>query len=141
MNVRSTPMLNTEIPQGTNRLKAVVTDNDGEKDSVEFKVSIDGGYYTYESIEGQNAGITAIGMDLLFVPQAGGKMQVLNANLEPSFDVTISGEIQSVSSVSQDTVMYLSSSSKTIYCFDKRGISKWSLPLGGDLKATPTIDV
>ena len=141
MNVRSTPVLNTEIPQGTNRLKAVVTDNDGEKDSVEFKVSIDGGYYTYESIEGQNAGITAIGMDLLFVPQAGGKMQVLNANLGPSFDVTISGEIQSVSSVSQDTVMYLSSSSKTIYCFDKRGISKWSLPLGGDLKATPTIDV
>ena len=141
MNVRSTPVLNTEIPQGTNRLKAVVTDNDGEKDSVEFKVSIDGGYYTYESIEGQNAGITAIGMDLLFVPQAGGKMQVLNADLEPSFDVTISGEIQSVSSVSQDTVMYLSSSSKTIYCFDKRGISKWSLPLGGDLKATPTIDV
>jgi outer membrane protein assembly factor BamB len=141
MNVRSTPVLNTEIPQGTNRLKAVVTDNDGAKDSVEFKVSIDGGYYTYESIEGQNAGITAIGMDLLFVPQAGGKMQVLNADLEPSFDVTISGEIQSVSSVSQDTVMYLSSSSKTIYCFDKRGISKWSLPLGGDLKATPTIDV
>ncbi|OQB32305.1 MAG: Exoglucanase B precursor [Bacteroidetes bacterium ADurb.Bin174] len=142
MNVGSTPVLNTEIPQGTNRLKAVITDNDGAKDSVEFKVSIDGGYYTYESIEGQNAGITAIGMDLLFVPQAGGKMQVLNADLEPSFDVSITGEIKSVSSVSLDTMMYLSSSSKTIYCFNKRGVSMWyMLPLGGDLNSTPTIDM
>lgn len=129
------------IPQGTHSVKAVIIDNDGGKDSTEFNVSIDAGYYKYQTITDQNAGITVIGKEYIFVPEAGGKMQVLDFKFRQKIDVSIAGEINSVSSVSLDTIMYLSSSFKTIFSFNKKGISLWSLPLGGDLKATPTIDM
>lgn len=129
-----------EFQQGTSRVKAIIADNDGGMDSTGFNVSIDAGYYKYTPIASQNAGISSIGNNYVFMPEFGGKMQILTNTFTKKLFLTIEGEIQSVSSISQDTIMYLASTSKKIYSFDKKGIAKWELALGGDLQASPTID-
>lgn len=127
--------------QGTNTIDVFIEDNDGAKDSTSFKIFIDAGYYSFNASVDKNAGISAISDNYIYVPERDGKMQILDGNFQEVLDVSVPGDISSVSSISTDTIMYLSSSTKTIYCFDKLGIPKWSLPLGGDLEATPTIDM
>lgn len=129
-----------EFQQGTSKVKAIIIDNDGGKDSTSFNVNIDAGYYKFIPIDNQNAGISSIGNNYVFMPEKGGKMQILTNTFTKKLFLNIEGEIQSVSSISQDTIMYLASTSKKIYSFDKKGISKWEFALGGDLQASPTID-
>lgn len=129
------------MPQGTNTIKVTIEDNDGAKVSTTFKVFIDAGHYVSKNANDANAGITAISDNYIYVPEKDGKMQILDSDFKKVFDVSVPGEIRSISSVSTDTMMYLVSSIKTIYCFDKLGIPKWSLPVGGDVQSTPAIDI
>jgi len=139
--VDTLPTLNMAFSQGSHRMMAVVTDNDGATDTTFFLVSIDAGYYAFDKPAAVHPGITDLGLKYVFVPEANGTMQLLSGSFDKVIDVAIAGEISSVSSVSSDTVLYLSSTEKTLHCFDKRGIPLWSLPLGGYLKASVTIDI
>jgi len=139
--VDTLPTLNRAFSQGSHRMMAVVTDNDGATDTTFFLVSIDAGYYAFDKPAAVHPGITDLGLKYVFVPEANGTMQLLSGSFEKVIDVAIAGEISSVSSVSSDTVLYLSSTEKTLHSFDKRGIPLWSLPLGGYLNASVTIDI
>ncbi len=126
--------------QGTSQVKVVIVDNDGGKDSTSFFVNIDSKYRSFTDATTGNAGISTIGNDYIFLPLKAGKMQILHNDFTNKFDVAVGGEIGSVSSISTDTVMYLASTDKSVYSFDRNGISKWNYPIGGIMQATPTID-
>jgi|GEM_PF-3361876 len=133
-----TPTIN--FSQGSSHVKVIIMDNDGGKDSAEFNVHVDSRFRLFTDANTGNAGISTIGNNYIFLPLKDGKMQILNNDFVNKFDVSVGGEIGSVSSISTDTVMYLASSNKSVYSFNRQGLTNWELPIGGTMQATPTID-
>jgi len=130
-----------ELEQGTSELTLRVMDNDGGTDEKSFKVHVNSGYRLFEDGMSDGAGISMIGTDYVFIPIQGGTMQILDGGFQDRNTLSVGGEIKNVSSIAQDTTVYLASSDKVVYTFNRLGIPVWNTPLGGELEATPTIDV
>ncbi len=130
-----------ELEQGTSELTLRVMDNDGGTDEKSFKVHVNSGYRLFEDGMSDGAGISMIGTDYVFIPIQGGTMQILDGGFQDRNTLSVGGEIKNVSSIAQDTTVYLASSDKVVYTFNRLGIPIWDTPLGGELEATPTIDV
>ncbi|MAL18962.1 MAG: hypothetical protein CL670_04670 [Balneola sp.] len=129
-----------EFEQGTNDLEMIYTIDDSSERTTEYHVSVFEKNRQFADTLFTNSGVTTLGSDLTYLPLADGKMQILDNNFEDQFDLLVDGEVRSVSSVSQDSTVYISSTSRVVYSFDKFGIPVWDSPLGGELQATPTID-
>ena len=130
-----------ELEQGTSELTLRVMDNDGGMDAKSFKIHVNAGYRLFEDGMSDGAGISMIGTDYVFIPIQGGTMQILDGGFQDRNTLSVGGEIKNVSSIAQDTTVYLASSDKVVYTFNRLGIPVWNTPLGGELEATPTIDV
>jgi len=127
------------FPQGTTSGALVVTFEEQETDTMRFQVNVHAAKRNLE-LANPIAGISLIGEDYLFIPMDDGLMQVMDSGFQDRFDVSVGGELRSVSSISRDTVMYLSSTDRHVYSFRNFGIPLWVLSPGGDLQASPTVD-
>ncbi len=133
--------LDTEISQGTNDFRLSVTLNSGKILEFKIKYNLNSGYRSFDAEMSDGAGISMVGTDNVFIPIKGGTMQILDDRFNDINTLSVDGEIRSVSSISQDKTVYIASTDKRVYTFNKFGIPIWDSPLGGELKATPTIDV
>ena len=133
------PNLGYNFAQGTNRVKLVVQDNQGARDSSfaivnisKFKFQLNGPVY---------AGPSFLGNNILYVIGTGDAVYRLNSTGNDLYSLRVGGDVNSSSSISSDTTVYIASSDNNLYAFSKFGTSLWpALPLGGTMTATPAVD-
>lgn len=88
-----------------------------------------------------SGGLSMLGDSILYAVATGDAIYRLSASGEILYDLRVNGSVRSCSSISPDTSIYIGSSDNNLYAFSKTGAPSWpSLPLGGILTATPTID-
>jgi outer membrane protein assembly factor BamB len=138
--VSTQPNYTHAFDQGSSLVELIIEDNDGAQDTASFYVNISSKDRGFGSENADAAGVSLIGFDYLFMPLQGGTMQIIDSKFNDRFDISVGGEIRSVSSIASDTTVYLSSTDRFVYSFDRRGVPEWETPLGGELQATPTID-
>jgi outer membrane protein assembly factor BamB len=87
------------------------------------------------------AGLSLAADSAIFAVARGYAVYRLDANLDEVFDLQVNGDIFSSASIGADTAVYFGSTDKSLYGFTHFGAPLWpSLPLGGILSSTPTID-
>lgn len=131
--------LTYDFGPGTSRIALVVKDNDGATDTsratvnrTAFRTFLNGPLY---------AGLSLLGDSLLYAVATGDAVYRLDYNGNKVFNLQVGGSVRSSSSISFDTTVYISSSDKNLYAFNKNGVPVWApVPLGGELSATPVID-
>jgi outer membrane protein assembly factor BamB len=87
------------------------------------------------------AGLSLLGDSLLYAVATGDAVYRIDYNGNKVYDLQVGGTVRSSSSIGYDTTVYIGSSDKNLYAFNKNGVPVWApVPLGGELSATPTID-
>jgi len=130
--------------QGSNRLKMVVVDNDGDSDSTYAIISISAFEKPFKA--GFLGGITAVSPDIIYTadtsfdPVNGSSISMLDRNGNSIYPLVVSSKIFTTPSVSSDSSVFITSGS-SLNGFNKSGAPLWStIPLGGLSYVTPTID-
>ena len=132
------------FPQGSTKVKLLVIDNDGSKDSSETFVHITSFQKTFNG--GILGGITALSPNAIFTADTsfdsvgGASITRLDKSGKTSMQLFVGSKILTTPSVSTDSSIFITSGS-SLNGFDKYGISLWpTITLGGLTKVTPTID-
>jgi hypothetical protein len=130
--------------QGSNKVKLVITDNDGGKDSSTSTVSLSSFIKTFKG--GFLGGITALSQNLIYTadstfdPISGASITMLDRSGNTIYPLVVSSKIFTTPSVSSDSSVFITSGS-SLNGFNKSGAPLWStIPLGGLSYVTPTID-
>lgn len=130
--------------QGSNKVKLVVTDNDGGKDSSSAIVTLSSFVKTFSG--GFLGGITALGPNIIYTadttynPINGASVSKLDRSGNTVYPLVVSSKIFTTPSVSSDSSVFITSGS-SLNGFNKSGAPLWStIPLGGLSYVTPTID-
>ena len=130
--------------QGTNKVKLVITDNDGGKDSSNALVNLSSFNRTFEG--GFLGGITALSPNIIYTadttynPISGASISKLDRSGNTIYPLVVSSKIFTTPSVSSDSSVFITSGS-SLNGFNKSGAPLWStIPLGGLSYVTPTID-
>jgi len=130
--------------QGTNNLKLVVEDNDGDIDSTFTTISLKSFQTAFNG--GILGGITAVSPDIIYAadstydPIKGAQVNRLDRNGKITFPLIVSSKIFTTPSVASDSSVFITSGS-SLNGFDKSGAPLWpTIPLGGLSYVTPTID-
>jgi hypothetical protein len=130
--------------QGSNKVKLVITDNDGGKDSTNAIVSLSSFTKTFKG--GFLGGITALSQNLIYTadstfdPVSGASITMLDRAGNTIYPLVVSSKIFTTPSVSSDSSVFITSGS-SLNGFNKSGAPLWStIPLGGLSYVTPTID-
>jgi outer membrane protein assembly factor BamB len=130
--------------QGSNKVKLVLTDNDGGKDSTSAIVSLSSFTKTFKG--GFLGGITALSQNLIYTadstfdPVSGASITMLDRAGNTIYPLVVSSKIFTTPSVSSDSSVFITSGS-SLNGFNKSGAPLWStIPLGGLSYVTPTID-
>lgn len=135
----SNPFITYPFGPGTTAVMLVVKDNDGATDTsraivnrTAFNTPLNGPIY---------AGLSLLGDSLLYAVATGDAVYKLAYDGRKVYNLQVGGSVRSSSSISYDTTVYISSSDKNLYAFNKNGVPVWApVPLGGELSATPVID-
>ena len=130
--------------QGTNKVKLLITDNDGGKDSSlaivnlsSFVKSFQGGFLGGIAALSPNIIYTA---DSMYSPVNGASIIRLDRSGNTVYPLVVSSKIFTTPSVSSDSSVFITSGS-SLNGFNKSGAPLWStIPLGGLSYVTPTID-
>jgi len=125
--------------QGTNKLKLIVEDNDGSKDSSIATINIS----AFKRYFGGpiHAGLSLIGGNDIYIIASGDAIFKIDSTGQVNYNINVNGNILSSTSIAFDTTIYVGSSDNNLYAFSKYGNSLWpALPLGGALIATPVVD-
>ncbi len=137
-------ILTYTFKQGTNEVKLVVADNDGDKDSTYSDISITSFVKQFEG--GFLAGISAVSPNLIYTadstfdPAKGASVYLLNRSGNIVYPLVVSSKVYTTPSVASDSSVFITSGSN-LYGFSKTGAPLWSIiPLGGNSFVTPTID-
>lgn len=130
--------------QGSNKVKLVITDNDGGKDSSSTTVSLSSFIKTYRG--GFLGGITALSQNLIYTADStfdaisGASISMLDRAGNTIYPLVVSSKIFTTPSVSSDSSVFITNGS-SLNGFNKFGAPLWStIPLGGLSYVTPTID-
>ena len=130
--------------QGSNKVKLVITDNDGGKDSSDAVVNLSSFIKTFEG--GFLGGITALSPNIIYTadstynPINGASISKLDRSGNTIYPLVVSSKIFTTPSVSSDSSVFITSGS-SLNGFNKSGAPLWStIPLGGLSYVTPTID-
>ena len=130
--------------QGSNKVKLVITDNNGGKDSTSATVSLSSFTKTFKG--GFLGGITALSQNLIYTadstfdPVNGASITMLDRAGNTIYPLVVSSKIFTTPSVSSDSSVFITSGS-SLNGFNKSGVPLWStIPLGGLSYVTPTID-
>jgi hypothetical protein len=134
--------LNYNFPQGLNTVKLIVQDNDGLRDSSFATVSLS----TFRRYFGgsNSSGLSMIGDSIIYAIITQGSNSAVNKldiNGNTTLTLNVNGNILSSSCIGYDTSVIIGSTDNNLYAFSRYGVSLWpSLPLGGQLVASPTLD-
>lgn len=130
--------------QGTSKVKLVIEDDDGAKDSTYSTISLTAMSQKFKG--GILGGITALNPDVIYTadstfdPVNGSSIVKLDKLGNTTFSLVVSSKIFTTPSVSSDSSVFITSGS-SLNGFDKTGSPLWStIPLGGLSQVTPTID-
>ena len=130
--------------QGSNKVKLVITDNDGGKDSTTANISLNSFTKTFRG--GFLGGITALNQNLIYTadstfdPVNGASITMLDRSGNTIYPLVVSSKIFTTPSVSSDSSVFITSGS-SLNGFNKFGAPLWpTIPLGGLSYVTPTID-
>ncbi len=130
--------------QGSNLLKMVVIDNDGDTDSTSAMITLSAFEKPFKA--GFLGGITAVSPDIIYTadtsfdPINGSSISMLDRNGNSIYPLVVSSKIFTTPSVSSDSSVFITSGS-SLNGFSKTGVPLWStIPLGGLSFVTPTID-
>ena len=130
--------------QGSNKVKLVITDNDGGKDSSSALVNLSSFVKTFEG--GFLGGIAALSPNIIYTadttynPINGASISKLDRSGNTVYPLVVSSKIFTTPSVSSDSSVFITSGS-SLNGFNKSGAPLWStIPLGGLSYVTPTID-
>lgn len=130
--------------QGQNKVRLLITDNDGAIANSEASVNITSFIKKYNA--GFLAGITALDGNNLFVadssydPINGASVQKIDSNGNTKFRLIVSSKIFTTPSVSSDSLLFITNGS-SINGFNSNGAPLWpTISLGGLTYVTPTID-
>ena len=130
--------------QGSNKVKLVITDNDGGKDSSNAVVNLSSFVKTFEG--GFLGGIAALSPNIIYTadttynPINGASISKLDRSGNTVYPLVVSSKIFTTPSVSSDSSVFITSGS-SLNGFNKSGAPLWStIPLGGLSYVTPTID-
>jgi Concanavalin A-like lectin/glucanases superfamily/Secretion system C-terminal sorting domain/PQQ-like domain len=131
-------------PHGTNNLKLIITDDDGEKDSSSATVILKS--FTKKFSGGILGGITALSPNIIYAadssydPVNGASIYKLDRSGNTNFALAVTSKIFTTPSVSQDSSVFITSGSN-LNGFNKSGAPLWpTIPLGGLSQVTPTVD-
>jgi hypothetical protein len=129
---------------GSNKVKLVITDNDGGKDSSNAVVNLSSFVKSFEG--GFLGGITALSPNIIYTadttfnPINGASISKLDRSGNSIYPLVVSSKIFTTPSVSSDSSVFITSGS-SLNGFNKSGAPLWStIPLGGLSYVTPTID-
>jgi outer membrane protein assembly factor BamB len=90
---------------------------------------------------GPITGLSLLGDSTLYVVASGDAIYRINLLGAVDYTLQVGGNVNSSSSISDDSVVYIASSDKNVYAFSNGGLPLWpALPLGGVMSTTPTID-
>jgi outer membrane protein assembly factor BamB len=130
--------------QGSNKVKLIITDNDGGKDSSSALVNLSSFVKTFEG--GFLGGIAALSPNIIYTadttynPINGASISKLDRSGNTVYPLVVSSKIFTTPSVSSDSSVFITSGS-SLNGFNKSGAPLWStIPLGGLSYVTPTID-
>jgi fibronectin type 3 domain-containing protein len=130
--------------QGSNRLKMVVVDNDGDSDSTSALITLSSFEKPFKA--GFLGGITAVSPNIIYTadtsfdPVNGSSISMLDRNGNSIYPLVVSSKIFTTPSVASDSSVFITSGS-SLNGFSKTGVPLWStIPLGGLSFVTPTID-
>jgi fibronectin type 3 domain-containing protein len=130
--------------QGTNKVKLIVTDNDGGKDSSSANVTLSSFVKSFQG--GFLGGIAALSPNIIYTadttysPINGASISRLDRSGNTVYPLVVSSKIFTTPSVSSDSSVFITSGS-SLNGFNKSGAPLWStIPLGGLSYVTPTID-
>ncbi len=130
--------------QGTNKLKMIIEDNDGDIDSAYTTITLK----SFETKFGGGilGGITAVSTNIIYAadssydPIKGAQVNRLDRIGKGNFPLIVSSKIFTTPSVSPDSSVFITSGS-SLNGFDKAGAPlRPTIPLGGLSYVTPTID-
>ena len=130
--------------QGSNKVKLLITDNDGGKDSSSALVNLSSFVKSFEG--GFLGGIAALSPNIIYTadttynPINGAYISKLDRSGNTVYPLVVSSKIFTTPSVSSDSSVFITSGS-SLNGFNKSGAPLWStIPLGGLSYVTPTID-
>jgi hypothetical protein len=130
--------------QGTNKVKLLITDNDGGKDSSSAIVNLSSFVKSFQG--GFLGGIAALSPNIIYTadttysPVNGASISRLDRSGNTVYPLVVSSKIFTTPSVSSDSSVFITSGS-SLNGFNKSGAPLWStIPLGGLSFVTPTID-
>ena len=130
--------------QGSNKVKLLITDNDGGKDSSSALVNLSSFVKSFEG--GFLGGIAALSPNIIYTadttynPINGASISKLDRSGNTVYPLVVSSKIFTTPSVSSDSSVFITSGS-SLNGFNKSGAPLWStIPLGGLSYVTPTID-
>ncbi len=124
---------------GTSKVMLIIRDNDGARDTTRATVTRSA-FKRY--LNGPiTAGLSLLGDSVLYAIATGDAVYRLDINGNTLYTLQVGGNVLSASSIAYDTTVYIASSDRNLYAFSRFGAPVWpSLPLGGELSATVTID-
>ncbi len=130
--------------QGTNKLKLVIADNDGGKDSSTANITLSSFVKTFKG--GFLGGITALSPNIIYTadstfdPVNGASISIIDRAGNSIYPLVVSSKIFTTPSVSSDSSVFITNGS-SLNGFNKSGAPLWpTIPLGGLSYVTPTID-
>jgi len=130
--------------QGTNKVKLLIADNDGGKDSSSAIVNLSSFVKSFQG--GFLGGIAALSPNIIYTadstysPVNGASISRLDRSGNTIYPLVVSSKIFTTPSVSSDSSVFITSGS-SLNGFNKSGAPLWStIPLGGLSFVTPTID-
>lgn len=139
--------LKVNLNVGTSNLMLIVQDSQDATDT--SRVRIDVISFAHKMKSSVVAGLTAFGNsdsfqlyigDISFNPEFGSSVIRMNKELSPIFSLTVPQSLQTATSVSADSSVYISNGSN-LSGFSSFGLELWSTKgLGAIASATPTID-
>jgi len=129
---------------GINKLKLIVTDNDGASDTSVTTIKISS--LVKQFAGGFLGGITAVGPNIIYTADTsynqitGASIYNLDSKGDISYPISVNSKIFTTPSVSSDSSVFITNGSN-INAFGKTGAPLWStIPLGGISYVTPTVD-
>lgn len=132
-------ILTHDFGPGTSRVMLIVQDDDGARGTSRatvtrsiFKIYVNGPV---------TAGLSLLGDSVLYAIAAGDAVYRLDIDGNTLYTLQVGGSVLSASSIAYDTTVYIASTDRNLYAFNRFGVPGWpALPLGGELSTTATID-
>lgn len=124
---------------GTSKVMLIIQDNDGARDT--SRATVTRSVFKRYLNGPVTAGLSLLGDSVLYAIATGDAIYRLDIDGNILYTLQVGGNVLSASSIAYDTIIYIASTDRNLYAFNRFGAPVWpALPLGGELSATATID-